>query len=190
MKFLWPLLMLILALTGGGAHAQSAWQQCVSEGGTCTPGSYPAEVRYGEPWGDKWSVPKTVTAPIACSNASFGDPSPGTGKRCEWRTSAAPQPQVPLRVTWVHATQNTDGSALTDRTGYRVERAAQETGPWSGWVTVAASATVATGQVPAGRNCVRVATIAQTGESAPTTAVCVIKNLAVLPKPPTNVRGE
>lgn len=182
--------LLLLAVLADTANAQGVWQQCVNEGSICTPGSYPAEVRYGEPWGNKWTAPRAVTAPIACNNATFTDPSPGTGKRCEWRTSAAPQPQVPLRVTWVHATQNTDGSPLTDRTGYRVERAAQEAGPWSEWATVGASATAAAGQVPAGRNCVRVTTISQDGESVPSATVCVTKNLTVLPKPPTDVRGE
>lgn len=183
------LAILALGLFASPADAQAPWQACANEGQRCTPGSFPAEVRYGEPWGNRWSAPRVVTAAVECNNATFGDPSPGTGKRCEWRpASGPPTPEVELRVTWQHATQNTDGSALTDRTGYRVERAAQEAGPWTSWSTTAASATSATGKAPAGRSCVRVVTRAASGESAPSAPQCVEKPApGVVPQPPPDV---
>lgn len=183
------LAMLALGLFALRAEAQAPWQACANEGQRCTPGSLPAEVRYGEPWGNKWTAPRTVAAAVDCNNATFGDPSPGTGKRCEWRpVTAPPSAEVELRVTWQHATQNTDGSALTDRTGYRVERATEEAGPWTSWATTPASATSATGKAPAGRSCVRVVTLAGSGESAPSAAQCVEKPApGGAPRPPTDV---
>lgn len=166
------------------------WQICANEGARCTPGSLPAEVRYGEPWNDRWSAPRAVTAPLDCGNATFGDPSPGTGKRCEWRAVAVPPPavEVEIRATWSHAVANVDGSPLVGRLGYRIERAAQEAGPWAPWATVAADATSATGKAPAGRSCLRVSTLAPAGESAPSAAACV-ERLApgAAPLPPSGV---
>jgi hypothetical protein len=78
-----------------------------------------------------------------------------------------------LRVSWQHATQNDDGTPLLDRTGYRVERAAQEAGPWTSWATT--DATTASGRVPVGRSCVRVTTLTATAESLPSPALCVQK---------------
>lgn len=183
------LAVLVMGFFASEAWAQAPWQACSNEGQRCTPGSFPAEMRYGEPWGDKWTAPRPVSAAVQCDNATFGDPSPGTGKRCEWRpVSGPPAPEVELRVTWSHATANDDGSPLTDRTGYRVERAAQEGGPWTSWATTAASATSATGKAPPGRSCVRVVTLAAGRESSPTTPACVEKPaLGVVPRPPGDV---
>lgn len=180
--------ILALGLFALRAEAQAPWQQCANENGRCAPGSFPAEVRYGEPWGNRWSAPRAVTAPIDCNNATFGDPSPGTGKRCEWRPSGPPAPQVELRVTWSHATANEDGTPLASRTGYRVEWSSQEAGPWTSWATVAAEATSATGKATAGRSCVRVVTLAASGESGPSAVVCAEKPApGAAPKPPGDV---
>jgi hypothetical protein len=182
------LAMLALGLFALRAEAQATWQACANEGQRCTPGSLPAEVRYGEPWGNKWTAPRTVAAAVDCNNATFGDPSPGTGKRCEWRPSGPPPPEVELRVSWAHATTNDDGSALTDRAGYRVERSAQESGPWATLATVGKDATSATQKAPAGRSCVRVVTLAGSGESLPSAPVCVDRPaLGVVPVPPGDV---
>jgi hypothetical protein len=156
------LVLLAMGLFAFEANAQTApWQACSNEGARCTPGSLPAEVRYGEPWGNRWTAPRQVAGPIDCNNATFGDPSPGTGKRCEWRPAASPPgPEVELRISWSHATANDDGSALTDRTGYRVERSEQEAGPWATLATVGKDVTTTTQKAPAGRSCVRVVTLA------------------------------
>lgn len=179
-----------LALAAPVAAQIPAWQQCANEGGRCTPGSFPAEVRYGEPWGDRWTAPRTVSAAIDCTNAVWGDPSPGTGKRCEWRAVSAPvvTAGVALRVSWTHATANTDGSPLTDRIGYRVERASVEAGPWASWATTTADATTASGTVPTGRSCIRVATLTPTAQSDPTAPLCVSKDApSAAPLPPGGV---
>lgn len=56
---------------------------CASENGTCTlPADTPATVYYGT--GSTWAVKSGVTGSIACNNASFGDPLPGSGKACRY----------------------------------------------------------------------------------------------------------
>lgn len=179
----------VALLAASSASAQdTAWQACALEGETCTPPFFPVEVRYGEPWTGKWTAPRTISIPIECSNAVFGDPSPGTGKRCEWRITG---PVADLRVTWQHATQNEDGSALVGRTGYRVERATQETGPWS--EAGRTESNTLTFSVPAGRSCVRVFTLASNVESAPTPVVCAEKQppvIITLPSAPKSITIE
>jgi len=68
---------------------------CVNEGGTCTVnGSY--EIWYGA--GQSWSVIpyQGRRNNVSCSNGTFGDPIPGTAKKCYYRaysgTWTAPQP--------------------------------------------------------------------------------------------------
>lgn len=182
------------ASSGQGA----AYTLCAPEGAVCRApaGSL---VRYGEPWGNRWSAerPMPESGAIGCNNATFGDPSPGTGKRCETRPGAAPPEPPPaegaavVRVSWSHATANTDGTALVDRTGYRVERATEEAGPWQLFATTAANATESTGRVPIGRSCFRVSTVAGARESAPSAPQCVTKSgPSVAPLPPSDVSAK
>lgn len=105
------------------APAQVAWTQCAVEQGTCTLATQRL-VRYGEPFNNRWTTPRTIVGTFACSNAYFGsDPSPGTGKRCETQDAAvslpAPAPLPPLpagtsryEVAWDAATTNTDGTPI------------------------------------------------------------------------------
>ena len=93
-----------------------------------------------------------------------------------------------LRVTWQHATTNEDGSALTDRAGYRIERAAEEAGPWTTAATVGKDINSSTLKVPYGKNCIRVVTLSLTAESAPSAPACATKAPpSVAPRPPGNV---
>ena len=102
--------------------------------------------------------------------------------------TAAVVAETGLRVSWQHATQNDDGTPLLDRTGYRVERAAQEAGPWTSWATATTDATTASGRVPFGRSCVRVTTLTATAESLPSAALCVEKPAdSSVPQPPGGV---
>lgn len=92
------------------------WQLCAFEG--------TRRVRYGA--GSTW-VERDVTAAgggVQCRNSVFGDPSPGTVKRCELHNSGGTDPQPPpagtASLSWTPPTQNTDGTALTNLVGYRI----------------------------------------------------------------------
>jgi hypothetical protein len=71
-----------------GFADSSEWVSCADEGQLCSfTGT--KQVRYGdydisgETWMfGRWTV-KTVTGPIACTNATFGDPFPDRRKHCE-----------------------------------------------------------------------------------------------------------
>lgn len=56
----------------------TTWSQCAVENKTCNL-SGTNQVQYG--WNGKY-VTKTFTGPVACDNATFGDPYPGVGKVC------------------------------------------------------------------------------------------------------------
>jgi len=62
------------------APAPVTWTACASEGGTCTV-SGTREVRYGS---GTTFVSRTVTGSVACTNAVFGDPTPGVVKACSY----------------------------------------------------------------------------------------------------------
>jgi hypothetical protein len=64
------------AAPASGEH----WVLCASEGDTCrVPAS--TQVRYGA--GGRYAS-RSAGAPLACTNAVFGDPVPGTAKQCEY----------------------------------------------------------------------------------------------------------
>eukprot|EP01114_Cavostelium_apophysatum_P013154 TRINITY_DN3123_c0_g1_i3.p1 TRINITY_DN3123_c0_g1~~TRINITY_DN3123_c0_g1_i3.p1 ORF type:complete len:974 (-),score=92.97 TRINITY_DN3123_c0_g1_i3:1444-4365(-) len=75
----------------------SSWAVCATEGGTCAV-SGSAQVRYGTA---TQYVTKTVTGPVACTNAVFGDPAPNYGKACSigLGASADPAPTSPTPTT-------------------------------------------------------------------------------------------
>jgi hypothetical protein len=56
------------------------WTACASEGGTCTF-SGTRDVRYGA---GTTFVSRTLTSSTSCSNAVFGDPTPGVAKACSY----------------------------------------------------------------------------------------------------------
>jgi hypothetical protein len=64
---------------------QGQWLRCAQEGGRCNIQGQ-RTVRYGVP--GAW-VYGTIATTFNCSNATFGDPKPGTRKECEFLT---PQP--------------------------------------------------------------------------------------------------
>lgn len=55
------------------------WNVCATEGEICAV-SGSTVVRYGT---DTKYFTKTVTGPVACNNATFGDPAPGVVKSCK-----------------------------------------------------------------------------------------------------------
>lgn len=115
-----------LLLQMAPAFAQTTWTQCAVEGATCTlPAGTQKWVRYGEPFNNKWTPTSTRTGSFLCANSTFTDPSPGTGKRCEYMDVGTPPPPVvndpvlpPLAtgeayvVSWVKPTTNTDGTPI------------------------------------------------------------------------------
>lgn len=54
---------------------------CAIESGTCTF-SGTATIAYGDPVRAKYFAQSGLSSPVACSNATFGDPSTGYGKSC------------------------------------------------------------------------------------------------------------
>lgn len=73
----------------------TSWVTCATEWGTCSfTGT--REVRYGTT--TKY-VTKSVTGPVRCSNAVFGDPAPGSAKSCSYAETAASSPTA-TDVTW------------------------------------------------------------------------------------------
>jgi len=66
------------AAGGSTPPGGTTWTACANEGGTCTF-SGTREVRYGA--GNTF-VSKTATGSVACTNAVFGDPTPGVAKTC------------------------------------------------------------------------------------------------------------
>lgn len=76
------------------------WKDCATENQTCSfPGTRP--VRYGA--GDTY-VERSLTGPVACSNAVFGDPLPGVAKSCGFKND----PPVPETWTYCGAEATAD----------------------------------------------------------------------------------
>ena len=111
----WALLLMLVAAAGARAQT-TVWTQCAVEGGTCTVPTQKL-VRYGEPFNNRWTAPRSVSGSIACTNAAFGtDPSPSVGKRCEYTDLPPSLPPITNPVSyvvdWTPPTKNTDGSAI------------------------------------------------------------------------------
>jgi hypothetical protein len=64
----------------------ATWTQCAVEGTTCSV-TGTNQVRYGL---NGSYATKTVTGPVACNNATFGDPNPGADKVCQYMPVATP----------------------------------------------------------------------------------------------------
>jgi hypothetical protein len=70
--------------TAATTTAATTWTACASQYGSCSF-SGTRQVRYGA---NGVYVTKTVTGPVACTNAVFGDPLPGVmGKSCSYANS-------------------------------------------------------------------------------------------------------
>lgn len=64
---------------------------CAAENGSCTlPAGATATVWYGA--NASWAVKTGVTGSIACNNATFGDPLPGTVKACRYSVTSTTVP--------------------------------------------------------------------------------------------------
>ena len=72
-------------------------------------------VRFGNPW-VAW-VQKTITGAGQCTNAFFGsDPIQGVSKVCQVQAQGGGS----LTVSWSTPSQNTDGTSLSNISGYRI----------------------------------------------------------------------
>lgn len=74
------------------ATGTTTWTTCANEGATCSF-SGTLQVRYGA---NGIYVTKTLTGPVACNNATFGDPTPNVAKSCSYAGTATAAPVV----TW------------------------------------------------------------------------------------------
>ncbi|WP_144154292.1 hypothetical protein [Paraburkholderia sp. BCC1885] len=77
--------------TAAAAHRPAiTWTACASERGTCAfSGKH--DVKYGS---DTQYVILTFTGGTPCDNTVFGDPAPGTQKRCWYDSGIAPAPSA------------------------------------------------------------------------------------------------
>jgi hypothetical protein len=66
----------------------TTWSFCANENATCSFSGTMA-VRYGA--GSAY-VTKTLTGPVACNNATFGDPASGVVKHCDISSASTPAP--------------------------------------------------------------------------------------------------
>lgn len=98
------------------------------------------------------------------------------------------QPWDENRVSWTAPTTNTDGTALTNLTGYRVERSASSGGAYT-TVGTATGITFTHAGATAGVNCYRVIALTPTAESMPSNVACKTNvRPTPVPSPPTNLR--
>ncbi len=90
-------------LTVTAAPAGVTWILCAEEWQTCRlPTSGANTVRYGRDTSTPgWSVSRDFTgvSTVACTNALFGDPTPGFGKRCWYAVPDSGTPVAPSFVT-------------------------------------------------------------------------------------------
>ncbi len=71
-----------------GSSLAAGARQCATEGGSCVlPVGTTATVYFGE--NGSYAVKAAQTGSVTCTNANFGDPLPGTAKRCFYVASAA-----------------------------------------------------------------------------------------------------
>ncbi|HEY4082758.1 MAG TPA: hypothetical protein VGM81_18895 [Burkholderiaceae bacterium] len=83
-----------------GAEIVPSWKACADEGKTCTIpgplGTTTRRVRYGvadsagNPNPTTFFYIRTFTDPVLCDNSTFGDPAPGTSKKCWYDETSAP----------------------------------------------------------------------------------------------------
>ncbi len=131
-------------------EAGVSWISCAVEGGTCTLPSTTGThaVRYGrDPVTPGWSATReyTAVAPVACTNATFGDPTPGHVKRCYYGVADGGAVTVPVITTQPVSAAASVGDTANfsmDFTGSGVVeiqwqfRSAVRTDPEAGWSNV------------------------------------------------------
>jgi serine protease len=69
--------------TASASASAVTWTACANEGGTCTF-SGTRDVRYGA---GSTFVSRTFTGSASCTNAVFGDPTPGVAKSCSYSSA-------------------------------------------------------------------------------------------------------
>ena len=99
------------------AGSTTGWANCAAEGGTCTlPTGATAYVAFGA--NGFRNIQTGVTGSVACTNAVFGDPIPGTAKTCDYLVTSGTStgvdgvvgPFIPHNFT-TEATNRCGGSA-------------------------------------------------------------------------------
>ena len=120
-----------VASSSSSSSTAATWVHCSNEGSLCAfTGS--RSVRFG--LGSTWDT-RTFTGGVQCSTTYFADPAPGQTKTCQIggtssssstssastssASSSAPTVAA-VTLNWTEPTKNTDGSALTDLTGYKI----------------------------------------------------------------------
>lgn len=94
------LLCMSMTAHASAAASDASWKDCAIENQTCSfPGTRP--VRYGA---DGTYVERSLTGPVACGNAVFGDPLPGVAKSCGFKND----PPVPETWTYCGAEATAD----------------------------------------------------------------------------------
>jgi hypothetical protein len=93
------------------------WTFCANEYQTCSfTGTRRARFGFGTSWVERNLA--AVSGGVPCRIATFGsDPVSGVTKRCELR-AVTTEPTLTATLSWTPPTQNTDGSTLTNLTGY------------------------------------------------------------------------
>lgn len=158
---------------------QTGWTHCANQGELCAfTGTRTVRYGVGSTWAER-TLP-AVSGGVECSNVAFGNPAPNALKQCELQGAIVTPPPATgtgtALLTWTPPTHNTDGSPLTDLTGYRVHygRSAAEL-VQSLSVTGASVARYTVGNLGAGTWYLCVSAVASTGA----TSDCAIVSKAV-----------
>lgn len=144
-----------------------------------------ASVGASKPYVETWTAVKPVNGRIQVSFRPGAKDSPVVSA-----IEIFPEVRlVDLKAQWNHVTENTDGTPLVGRTGYRIELSNSEAGPWVTAATVTTNSS--TLKVGYGKNCIRVLTLTATETSEPSASVCVTKAPPPsVPKAPVNVGAQ
>lgn len=96
-KYFGLLALLVAPLFATEAFAQTGtWTHCANEGEICNlPGN--GQVRYGA---NGVYATQSASNSIECSNATFGDPTPGVVKACDYLIGSPPPPPGVAPLSW------------------------------------------------------------------------------------------
>lgn len=144
-----------------------------------------ASVGANKPYVETWTAVKPVNGRIQIAFRPGAKDSPVVSA-----IEILPETSVfDLKTQWDHVTENTDGTPLVGRTGYRIELSSSEAGPWVTAATVTTNSS--TLKVGYGKSCIRVLTLTATETSEPSASVCVTKaSPPPVPKAPGNVGAQ
>ena len=123
--------------TAPAAVPPSTATACAAEGGTCAlPAGATATVWYGA--NAQWAVRTAVAGTIACTNAVFGDPAPGTVKGCRYALDATVKattnlaPSATLATSYVSPWESLAAMANTVAPANSADRTGGAYGNWQG----------------------------------------------------------